>query len=160
MGLFKKRLDVVVYWKKKVEYLFSANWVEFTQLWQEQCGGGLESIPEEHYLAHFRAAALQLICIVISRSNVPRDRRYELAFLEEDYIREVSPRDAELVLALYPLYNSAFGSSFVDGVRPMAQLFAATMHGTDKVQVESFHYDTFYVIIRNMLDELKSFKLK
>ncbi|MHC4154023.1 MAG: hypothetical protein ACYST6_03715 [Planctomycetota bacterium] len=160
MGLFRKRLDVVAYWKKKAEYLFSDDWVDFARLWREQCGGGLETIPEEYYLAHFRGAGLQLIGIVISRCNVSRDRRYELRFLEENYIKDVCPREAELVLRLYQQYNSAFGSSLTDGVRPMAQVFAESMDGPDTAHVERFFYDTFYTMIRNMLDELRDYKLK
>ena len=159
MGLFKKRLDLMTYWEKKAKYLFSDDWVKFAQVWKEQCPGGLDRTPFQHFLTHFRAASLQIIGIVISRANAPRDRRYELCSHEDSYIRNLAPEEADTLLSLYQHYNSSFGSSFTDGVRPIAHLFASSMDVADFTPVEEFLYETFYTMIGNMLTELKPYKL-
>ena len=160
MGLFKKRLDLMTYWKKKAEYLFSDDWVKFAQVWREQCPGGLDGTPLQHFLTHFRAVSLQIIGIVISRANAPRDRRLELGLQKDSYIRNLAPKEADTLLSLYQQYNSSFGSSFTDGVRPMAHLFASSMDVADTTPVEEFFYETFYTMIGNMLTELNPYKLR
>ncbi len=160
MSLFKKRLDLITYWKKKTEYLFSDEWVKFAQVWKEQCPVQLEETSFQHFLTHFRAASLQIIGIVISRTNATRDRRIELGLQKDSYIRNLTPKDADTILSLYKAYNSSFGSSFTDGVRPMAQLFASSMGVADTTPIEEFFYETFYTMIGNMLTELKRYKLQ
>ena len=160
MGLFKKKIDLITYWKKKTEYLLSDKWVEFAKFWKQQSPSGCDNIPFEDFLLHFRAVYLQIIGIVLSRSGASRDRRFDLGMEKDSYIRKMDPKRGTHLLGLYEKYNSAFGSSFDDGMRPMAHLFVASINENDEGETEEFFYDTFYTMIREMLTELKSYKLK
>ncbi|MFC1497121.1 hypothetical protein ACFLS1_01430 [Verrucomicrobiota bacterium] len=160
MGLFKPKIDLITYWEKKTEYLFSDKWIEFAQFWKQHSPSGCNNIPFEDFTLHFRAVSLQIIGIVISRSRVSRDRRYDLAMQQDSHIRTLDPQQGAMLLRVYGKYNSAFGSSFSDGVRPMAHLFASSLNENDEGKTEEFFYDTFYAMIKEMLTELKPYKLK
>lgn len=87
MFLWRKKIDVIKYWKKKVDYLFSKDWMKFADFWKEQSKLNLDNINIELYHSHYRAASLQPIGVVISRKNVSFERRFKLATLEKEYLK-------------------------------------------------------------------------
>lgn len=156
MFFLKKKLDVETFWKQKVDYLFSPEWVDFANVWKVQCGESLFNVDNELYYKHFRAVCLQLIGIIISRKNVNRERRFDLMVKQNKYLKNINATEID---KLYSKYNSLFGSSFQDGVRPMAQEFGSSMSSANSKKIEDFFYDTFYTMLNNMFLELKKYKL-
>ncbi len=152
----KKKLDVETFWKKKADYLFSPEWVDFANVWKVQCGESFFNVDNEVYYKHFRAVCIQLIGIIISRKNVRRERRYDLMEKRNKYLENINACE---IAELYSKYNSLFGSSFQDGVRPMAQEFGISMSSENSKKIEDFFYDTFYSILSNMFSELNNYKL-
>lgn len=65
----------------------------------------------------------------------------------------------DYIYNLYQEYNRLFGSSFTDGIQPMASYFASSTSKNNETEIASFFYDTFYKMLEEMFKELKPYKL-
>jgi len=88
MSLFKKkkRIDTVVYWKSKVDYLFSNEFDKVFQLLIKTKSDILSSTSKTELKEHIIAAYIELLGITFAKNNVNRDKRYEIESLMEDYL--------------------------------------------------------------------------
>lgn len=116
-----------------------------------------EGIDRDWYLTNFRAALMELLSIVFSRT-LRRDQRYDVFDYEEKFLNS---RGTDELGDLKHQYNSAFGSDPMDGIRPMAAAFTTNcaVDGVDPAIVTKVHYEAFYDILRTLFDNLKKIKL-
>jgi hypothetical protein len=120
MSLLKKKMkvDTVKYWKSKVDYLFSEEFEKAFQLLLKTKSDILNNASKTDLKDHIIAAYIELLNITFAKNNVSRDKRYEIAFLRDDYIKG---KNGSAVVRLVSDYNKEFGSSMSDGIRPMAR---------------------------------------
>jgi len=121
----------------------------------KQCNVSLGEEQKEKYRDHFIAAYFQLLGIAFSRT-ISRDLRYEVIFFNKEYL-EV--KNASHIDEISHIYNSAFGSSFQDGIRPMTQVIADEIIDEKSSHIENIFYDAFYGIIEAFFTDLKGIKL-
>ena len=72
-------------------------------------------------------------------------------FFNKEYLDE---KNASYIDEISRIYNSAFGSSFQDGIRPMADIIAKEIAGDANV-----FYDAFYGILYAFFSDIKGIKL-
>lgn len=158
MSLFKKKkkIDTVEYWKSKVDYLFSEQFEKAFQLLLKTKSDILNNASKTDLKDHIIAAYIELLNITIAKNNVSRDKRYEIAFLSDDYIKV---KNGSAVVRLVSDYNKEFGSSMSDGIRPMAQYFSLSIQSSNEKELEDFIYELFYAVLNDSFNEVKGIKL-
>ncbi len=149
-GLFKKKVKIKHYCRKKYDFIFSANGRKIMDDLLKQCNVSLGEVQKEKYRDHFIAAYFQLTGVAFSRT-ISRDLRYEVMSFNKEYLEE---KNASHIDEISRIYNSAFGSSFQDGIRPMADIIAKEIAGDTTV-----FYDVFYGILDAFLADIKGIKL-
>lgn len=157
MNIFRrKKIDTVLFWKKKVEYLFSKKFESAFQLLLSTKKNILQDVPSALIKEHIIAAYIELLEISIGRNGASREKRYEILRIQEETIEKFGSKN---IANLVSEYNQKFGSSMVDGVRPMAKFFTVSIKGMEHVELENFIYELFYLVLRDSFEELKKLKL-
>jgi len=156
MKFFKKKIDTVDYWKHKVDYLFSQKFEKAFQLLLITKAELFDNVSESKLKEHIIASYIGLINITIAKNNGKRVKRYEIAQISDNYIQS---KCESSISELASEYNSEFGSSMIDGIRPMAKHFSQAFHTNKDQELEDFIYDLLYVVLRDSFDEIKKIKL-
>lgn len=158
MRLFRKRkkIDTIQYWKNQVEYLFSDEFEKTFQLLLNTKHILLKDSPAKEFKNHLTAAYIELLNITFAKNNVNRNIRYEIIRLQDDYIKS---KNNENIYSLVDEYNKSFGSSFSDGIRPMANFFALSIQSNDENELENFIYELFYDVLNEYFNKIKNVKL-
>lgn len=154
----KKRVPLKDYCDGMLRHIFSHHYDDFAEALLDNCGVTYrDGIEREWYLQNLRAAVLQLLGVTFSR-NLKRDQRYDAMRYKESFLEKSGNADIGL---LYQEYNSAFGSDFQDGVRPMADLFSQNcdVPGVEPADISKLHYDAFYGVLRTFFDNIRSVKV-
>lgn len=154
-GLFKKKVKIRDYCRKKYDFIFSANGQKVMDDLLKQCNVSLGEEQKEKYRDHFIAAYFQLAGVAFSRT-ISRDLRYEVMSFNKEYLEA---KNASHIDEISRIYNSAFGSSFQDGIRPMAQVIRDEIIAEKSSNVENIFYDAFYGIIKAFFADLKGIRL-
>jgi len=150
LGLFKKKVKIKDYCRKKYDFIFSANGWKIMDDLLKQCNVSLKEVHKEKYRDHFIAAYFQLTGVAFSRT-ISRDLRYEVMSFNKKYLEE---KNASHIDDISHIYNSAFGSSFQDGIRPMADLISREIAGDSNI-----FYNAFYGIMEAFFADIKGIKL-
>ncbi len=74
-----------------------------------------------------------------------------MLLFNKEYLKE---KNASHIDEIFIFYNSAFGFSFQDGIRPMADIITTQITGNTNV-----FYDAFYVILDELFNDIKRIKL-
>jgi hypothetical protein len=158
MGLFnkKKRIDVIIFWKSKIDYLFSDEFEEAFQLLLSTKSELLQKASKAELKKHIIAAYIELLNISLAKNHVNRERRYEILTIRDDYIRS---KNGEGLLNFIDNYNREFGSSISDGVRPMAVYFSNSIETANKKELEKFIYKLFYAVLNESFTEIRNLRL-
>ncbi len=158
MSLFKKKkkIDTVEYWKSKVDYLFSKEFEKAFQLLLKTKSDILNNASKTDLKDHIIAAYIELLNITIAKNNASRDKRYEIAFVSDDYIKG---KNGSAVVRLLSDYNKEFGSSMSNGIRLMAQYFSLSIQSSNEKELEDFIYELFYAVLNDSFNEVKGIKL-
>lgn len=158
MSLFKKKrkIDTVEYWKRKVDYLFSEEFEKAFQLLLKTKSDILSNASMTELKEHIIAAYIELLNITLAKNNVSRDKRYEIAFLRDDYIKS---KNGNAKVSLVSAYNKKFGSSMSDGIRPMAKYFSLSIKTNRQQELEDFIYELFYSVLNDSFREVKGIRL-
>ena len=158
MSLFKKkkRIDTVVYWKSRVDYLFSSEFEKAFQLLLETKSDILSNASKTELKEHIIAAYIELLGITLAKNNVSRDKRYEIEFLKEDYLKS---KNGNSIIRLVSDYNKRFGGSMSDGIRPMASYFSSSIVTNNQKELEDFLYNLFYAVLNESFEEIRKVKL-
>lgn len=155
MGLFKKKVSIKDYCHKKFDFIFSESGKNFMDGLIEKAAISLNDGYRDQYYENFIAAYFELTEIAFSR-NLSRDLRYEAMDIFSEYL---AARKAISIEPLMRNYNSAFGSSYDDGIKPMAALFVQRTWRESNPDIEKYFYGIFYGIIEAFLKDLKAVKL-
>ena len=153
-GLFKKKVKIKDYCRKKYDFIFSANGRKIMDDLVKQCNVSLGEEQKDKYRDHFIAAFFQLAGVAFSWT-ISQDLRYEVMSFNKEYLEE---KNTSHIDEISRIYNSAFGSSFQDGIKPMAQVIAGKILA-DSSPVENIFYDAFYGIIEAFFTDLKGIRL-
>jgi len=155
---FKTKVPLKEFCRQKFDFILSDEVRSMADQFRNRCGTDFAAhVDPDEYLAHFRGAYLQLLGVVFSRS-LKRDQRYDVMFMQKEYLKTKGCAELD---DLHRLYNSAFGSSPVDGVEQMAVCFAEHVQaqGTDTATIIRVHHDGFYRILKDVFSEIKKIKL-
>ncbi len=158
MNIFKikEKIDTVIFWKKKVEYLFSKKFDDAFQLFLETKKNLLLNVSRSLIKDHVVAAYIQLLNIAIGRNGASKKKRYEIYYIEKETIESYG---GYKISDLLNEYNQQFGSSMSDGVRSMARHFTMSIKGEKDNELENFIYELFYGVLRDSFEELEKIKL-
>ena len=155
MGFFKRKVKIRDYCHKKFDYIFSENGKKFMNNLIVDGGILIDETSEANYYINFIAAYFELAEIAFSR-NLKRDLRYEAMEISSEYLREKNASDIE---SLIHIYNSAFGSSFEDGIKPMSDIIANNISEKSTSDTAKYFYGVFYGIIEAFMRDLKAIKI-
>lgn len=158
MSLFKrkKRIDTVEFWKGKVEYLFSSKFDNAVELLVSTKKELLQNVDSSLLRDHIIASFVELLEVSIAKNGASRDKRYEILNIQDSTLDSYgNPRITQLVRQ----YNQHFGSSAIDGIRPMAHFFTLSVLGENNKDFEEFLYSLFYAVLGDSFDELETIKL-
>lgn len=142
------------YCNSKFDYLFSNQFEIYANNLKSEVGDVFAcEIDQNKYLDHFKGAFLELLGVAFSRT-LKRDQRYDVMLLEKEYLKN---HNSEKLDSLHQIYNSAFGSSSVDGVMQMAICFADQfpVNNVESNIVIKVYHEGFYQILNTIFDELK-----
>ncbi len=153
--LFKKKIKIRDFCYKKYDFFFTEAGKRIMDDLIDKSGISLDEGSKNNYYSNFIAAYFQLAGVAFSRT-LSRDLRYEVLSINSEYLRE---KEASHIDDLVSIYNSAFGSSFQDGIRPMAQVIAKEITSEKSSNVENIFYDAFYGILEAFFTDLKGIKL-
>lgn len=158
MSLFKrnKEIDSITFWKNKVDYLFSEAYENKFQSFLATKYDVLVNASIIDLKNHLIASNIELINIAFAKNKVSREKRIEIAFLRDDYIKS---KNGQAIIGLISDYIKQFGSSFDDGIRPMAHYFSMSIETKNKKELEEFIYDLFYLVLNELFDEIQNIKL-
>lgn len=155
---FKTKVPLKDFCHQKFDFILSDEARTMADQFRHRCGTDFatQTSPDE-YLAHFRGAFLELLGVAFSRI-LKRDQRYDVMFMEKEHLKAHGYAELD---DLHRLYNSAFGSSPVDGVEQMAVCLAEHMQvqDTDVATVIQVHHDGFYTILNGLFSEIRKIKL-
>lgn len=155
---FKERIAIRDFCQQKLDFILLDTGKALADDYRKRCGVDFVTNSDaDQYLAHFRGAFLALLGVAFSRT-LKRDQRYDVMSFQKEYLDSKGMAELE---HLHRLYNSAFGSSYVDGVEQMALCFAKQFQtsGVDTTPIARVHYDGFYDVLRELFDEIKKVKL-
>ena len=155
---FKKKVPLKNYCIIKFDFICSGSGSTIADYLKNQCGNNFVSqVDEATYMSHFRGAFLVLLGVAFSRT-LKRNQRYDVMHMQNEYLKS---KGLQKLGDLAHMYNSAFGSSPVDGIMAIAICFAenVTVEGIDPKLVAKAHHDGFKGIIIEILDDLKGIKL-
>jgi hypothetical protein len=155
---FKKKVPLKEFCHQKFDFILSDEARTMADQFRNRCGTDFTAhVDQEKYLAHFRGAFLEFLGVVFSRT-LNRDQRYDVMFIEKEYLKTKGYTELDY---LHRLYNSAFGSSPVDGVEQMAICLTEHLQiqGVDTATVMRVHHDGFYRILKDLFSEIKKIKL-
>jgi hypothetical protein len=155
MGLFKRKVPIKDYCHKKFNFIFSENGTNFMDGLIEKASITLTEDSRDQYYNNFIAAYFELTQIAFSR-NLSRDLRYEAMDIISEYLASKKATDIE---PLMKGYNSAFGSSYEDGIGPMAALFVQNTWGERNSDIVKYFYGLFYGVIEAFMNDLKAIKI-
>lgn len=155
MGFFKRKVKIKDYCHKKFDYIFSENGKKFMDNLIDEGGISIDEESKANYYINFIAAYFELAEIAFSR-KLNRDLRYEAMEISSEYLRE---KNASNIDALIRVYNSAFGSSFEDGIKPMADTIANNISEKSRSHTAKYFYGIFYGIIEAFMRDLKAVKI-
>lgn len=148
-GLFKKKVKIIDYCKKKNDFIFSSKGDKImNDLFQENIKK--EKIQSEKFRNHFIAVHIQLMGIAFSRT-ISRDLRKRAIIYNMRYLKD---KNASNIDKLGRKYNSAFGSSIIDGIQPMAEI-TANEFGVDS----KIFYDAYYGTLEAFFMDIEGVKL-
>jgi len=157
-----KKVKIRDYCYKKYDFIFSEAGKKIMDDLLVTSGISLDKSSKNNYYSNFIAAYFELVGVAFSRT-ITRELRYEVLRINSEYLKE---KNASHIDALISIYNSAFGSSFqdgirpmADGIRPMAQVISGKIIAEKSSHIEDFFYDTFYGIIEAFFTDLKGMKL-
>ena len=153
MVFFKKKVRLIDYCRKKYDYIFSNNGKQLMDKIAIDGGVSVGEDLKDNYYSNFIAAYFELMEIAFSR-KLSRDLRYEALDISDEYLKE---KNASSIKSLVRAYNSAFGSSFEDGIIPMAKIMANNISG--KPHAETYFHGVFYGIIEAFNRDLKKVKI-
>lgn len=158
MSIFSKKtnVDTVNFWKGKVEYLFSEKFETSFQLLLSMKSELLKDSEPLLIKDHLVAAYVELLNIAIGRNGASRDKRMDILRIQDEFIKELGGKD---IPRYKTEYNKRFGSSFEDGVRPMAEYFSKSVKAEDQNKLEEFIYDLFYGVLNDSFNELEKIQL-
>lgn len=154
----KKKVSLREYTLESYQRFFSADYDRYADSLISACGPEFsEGIDRESYLSNFRAVLMELLSIAFSRT-LSRDQRYGVFEYEREFL---GSHNAEQLETLKRQFNSAFGSDFSDGVRPMAAAFASNcrVDGSSTDDVAKVHYNAFYKLLESFFENLDGIKL-
>jgi len=152
----KKKLDTVQFWKNKVDYLFSEKFDEYIKRLYLIESNLLNTVSITHFKNELIAAYIELLGVSLTKNISNRDKLYEVLFLRDTYIKS---KDANFDTSVIEKYNREFGSSFTDGVRPMARYFSEKVQSGNKKQLEHFVYELFYATLEVTFMDIKNLNL-
>ena len=152
----KKKIDTVQFWKNKVDYLFSEKFDEYIKRLYLIESNLLNTVSITHFKNELIAAYIVLLDVSLTKNISNRDKLYEVLFLSDNYIRG---KDASFDTSVIEKYNSVFGSSFTDGVRPMARHFSEKVQSGNKKQLEHFVYELFHATLEVTFMDIKNLNL-
>ncbi|HTX15368.1 MAG TPA: hypothetical protein VMD77_08735 [Candidatus Baltobacteraceae bacterium] len=115
----------------------------------------LNGVNSKLFYSHMQAMTIEIVSIAITKTSPPdtgiASRLFVSDFLESNHHQDVA--------LLASKYNSAFGSSFTDGVRPMVDFFSKDVASSllAAETVDGF-YGTLYGLLRQMCDMFKQIK--
>ena len=155
MGLFKRKVKIEDYCHKKFDFIFSENGKKLMDNFIDEGGLSIDEESKENYYINFIAAYFALAEIAFSRT-LNRDLRYEAMNISSEYLKEKNASD---VKSLTGVYNSAFGSSFEDGIKTMAATIANNISEKSTADTARYFYDGFYGIIKAFMGDLKAVKI-
>ena len=155
MGLFKKKVKIKDYCYKKFDYIFSENGKKFMDNLIDEGGISIDEESETNYYINFIAAYFELAEIAFSR-KLNRDLRYEAMEISSEYLRGKNASDIE---SLIRVYSSSFGSSFEDGIKPMADTIVNNISEKSTADTARYFYSVFYGIIEAFMQDLKAVKI-
>ncbi len=121
----------------------------------DEGGISIDEESEANYYINFIAAYFELTEIAFSR-KLNRELRYEAMEIRSEYLREKNASDIE---SLISVYNSAFGSSFEDGIKPMADTIANNISEKCTADTARYFYGVFYGINEAFMRDLKAVKI-
>ena len=150
LGLFKKKVKINDYCRKKYDFIFSVNGQKIMDDLLDQSNLSLGEVKKERYRDHFIAAYFQLIEIAFSRT-ISHDLRLSALSFNKEYLEE---KNVSHINDINRVYCSAFGSSAHDGIRPMANIISKEIAGESNV-----FYDAFYGILQAFFVDIKGVKL-
>jgi len=136
--------------------LFSDEFDKAFQLLLETKSDILNEASIDNLKNHITAAYIELLNITFAKNRVSRDKRYEIGILKDEYIKS---QNGTAILDLLDDYNREFGSSMVDGIRPMANYFSSSIKTSRKKDLEDFAYNLFYAVLNDSFKEIKGIKL-
>lgn len=135
--------------------MFSENGKQFMDNSLIQCAISLNEASKGIFYQHFIAAYFELAEIAFSRT-LSRELRYEAMNISAQYLNE---RRISHLNDLIKTYNSAFGSSFEDGIKPMARVITQAISPTNSSECEKYLYGVFYGILEAFFKDLKGIKI-
>ena len=158
MFFFKKKISLKEFCHSKCDFIFSEGGKSLMFNFLDKCND--KSLIINHrgdYFENFTAVYRQLLGIALVK-NCSREIALEGQFILNEYFESIGFTDK--FTEIYRQYNSAFGSSSVDGIKPMVFTFIDNVIGT-KPSDEDFKlfYDGFYSILSSLFNEIKKVKL-
>ena len=155
MWFFKRKVKIKDYCHKKFDFIFSENGKKFMDNPIDEMIISIDEESKANYYLNYIAAYFELMNIAFSR-KLNRDLRYEAMEISSEYLREKNAADIE---SLIRVYNSAFGSSFEDGIKPMSEIIANNISEKSTSDTAKYFYGLFYGIIEAFIRDLKAVKI-
>jgi len=160
MGLFKRKVKIKDYCLKKFDYILSENGKTFMDNFLNEGGISIPEGSEANYYSNFIAAYFELANIAFSRklNRTLHRKAIEITF---EYLGDKNATD---IKSLNRTYNSAFGSSFEDGIKPMAATIANNISDNNiseesMADIAKCFYGFFYGMLQAFMSDIKAVKI-
>lgn len=153
---FKKKVSLTNAYPLQCDFIFSKDREDGWENLRNECNNeDLKKVKPEEYFKHLRAVSLQLLDITINRTN--RSIATDAYFVRDKYLKQNNLIEITL---LTDIYSNAFGSSSVDGIKPMVSTFIRNLVGKEPDEKTfNFFYEFFYEVLNDMFDKINKVKL-
>lgn len=154
---FRRKLPIDVYCRTRLDLLFSIeqaeDWLTFKRTSLDQA---IIGVDESLYLAHLRAASIELISMAVTKKYKSIDLFIQMSTFIDKYLDN---NNAGYVKALLDLYGHALGSP-VDGVGAMSGLMMESLcQNRCSEETRLYFRDFFYVGLGSIRQDFKKVKL-
>ncbi len=158
MFFFKKKISLKEFCQSKCEFIFSESGKNLMFEFKNKCTDKSFIInPKANYFEHFTAIYRQLLGIALAK-NCSMEIALEGQSILDEYFASIG--FTEEFFEICKEYNSAFGSSYNDGIIPMAFTFFDNVIGTEPNDEDyKLFYDGFYSILSSLFNEIRKVKL-
>ena len=155
---FKRKISVSTYCSTRLDLLFSAEqadrWLQLKRSWPDPAVVGVD---DDLYLAHLRAAHIELLSMVITKQYRNINLCMEAGTFIEKYLND---RNVSKIKTLIQQYNRALGSSPIDSILAMAQSMASYLCQNECSQESILAFrEQFYAAVESYRSDFKEVKL-